>query len=124
MLACRQTARMDEHLATLNERAAAAADAWLTDPQDVQIYGRLVRAVHERRAHLHPALEDHTCEPDPEPAPPQPPTSAPASAPITVARADEVLDDLEDTRSVQSVGSFLVGADPRDVLERLRRSGR
>ncbi len=43
---------IDPALALLNERAAEAADAWLTDPQDAGVYGRLLAAVAERRAHL------------------------------------------------------------------------
>lgn len=35
---------MDAHAELLAERVAEAADAWLRDPQDVQVYGRLVAA--------------------------------------------------------------------------------
>jgi len=35
---------VEAHDAVLAERVAAAADAWLRDPQDAQVYGRLVTA--------------------------------------------------------------------------------
>jgi len=109
---------MDEELAVLSERVAAAADAWLADPQDVRVYGHLVRAVHERRTHLHPPLASQGSEPEVETTPPQP------LGPTTGAGADEILHDLDDAGPVRSLGAFLVGADPRDVLDRLRRSSR
>ena len=36
----------------LDARVAEAAEAWLSDPQDVGVYARLVAAIEERRRHL------------------------------------------------------------------------
>jgi len=103
---------MDERLARLDGLVAAAADAWLTDPLDAGVYSRLVRAVRERRAHLDLVPGDGTAE------------GEPIALPDGAAPAPEVLDLLDvlaDRRPVQSLGASLAGADPRAVLDRLRR---
>ena len=41
----------------LDARVAEAAEAWLSDPQDVGVYARLVAAIEERRRHLHRTAE-------------------------------------------------------------------
>ena len=40
-----QDGRVDERLAAINERVAAAVDAWLADPRDGNVYQRMVAAV-------------------------------------------------------------------------------
>lgn len=102
------TARMDERLAALDRRVAAAADAWLTDPRDTGVYGRLVAAIEARRAYLNPPLDEDPREVEPVAAPP------------AVEQDEEVLDGLADTVTpIQSVGEVLRG-DPAAVLARLR----
>ena len=103
---------MDERLAVLSERVAAAADAWLTDPQDLGVYGRLVHAIRERRAYLNPTLDEHAYEPGATP-PDEP-------LPPIEMQPDEVLDGLADQGPVQQLGSTLRDADPRELLARLR----
>lgn len=83
---------MDRHAGWLEHRVAEAADAWLTDPQDVAVYARLVAAVHERRAYLWPRLDQ------------------------TPAGQEQLLEPPAGVR----VGDLLGGEDPRAVLERLR----
>ena len=53
---------MDEREIMFSRRVADAADAWLRDPQDTQVYTRLVNAVLARRAHLEPTLNGATEE--------------------------------------------------------------
>ena len=102
------TARMDERLAALDRRVAAAADAWLTDPRDTGVYGRLVAAIEARRAYLNPPLDEDPREVEPVAAPP------------AVEQDEEVLDELADTVTpIQSVGELLRG-DPAAVMARLR----
>lgn len=115
---------VDERLAALNDRVASAADAWLADPHDVGVHGRLVRAVRERHAYLHPTLDQEVYDPgtalQPTPLPPE--RSAAEAPPPTQEQPDEVLDHLADRGPVQTLGEALAGKDPREVLDRLRRS--
>lgn len=48
---------MDDDAATLAERVAAAADAWLRDPLDAGVYRRLVDAVLAWRSITRPQLD-------------------------------------------------------------------
>lgn len=59
---------MDEAVALLADRVAAAADAWLRDPLDAQVYGRLVVATLAWRRVARPTLEglDGQAAPDPQ----------------------------------------------------------
>ncbi|HKG49482.1 MAG TPA: hypothetical protein VKB14_03520 [Actinomycetales bacterium] len=43
---------MDDHLALIDARVAEAAEAWLNDPRDTDVYARLVLAVRARRQYL------------------------------------------------------------------------
>ena len=98
---------MDEHLSQLEHRVSAAADAWLTDPRDTQIYVRLVAAIEARHAYLNPQL----------PAPVEMDETGP---PVGELHRDEVLDDLADQNGPpRAVGEDLAG-DPVATLERLR----
>ena len=54
---------MDRHAAWLDRRVAEAANAWLIDPQDAAVYGRLVAAVLRRRAYLEPKLVPGPADP-------------------------------------------------------------
>jgi hypothetical protein len=107
---------VDEQLAAQDARVAAAADAWLTDPLDTGIYGRLVLAVRDRRAYLDgtldATLDDGTPDDPDDPAPPPP---APA-----LVQPDDGLDDLDGRNAVQPLAATLAGADPREILDRLR----
>lgn len=91
----------------LNERVAAAAEAWLTDPRDPRVYARLVSAVDARRAalaELVPRLV--SAVPVPE-------------VPTAEADGDDGSDE-DDTGSVRPMGELL-GGDVRAALDRLRR---
>jgi hypothetical protein len=57
---------MDDRDVLLSRRVADAADAWMRDPRDAQIYGRLVDAVLARRAYLQPVLDLSADEPGPQ----------------------------------------------------------
>lgn len=48
---------VDERAARLAEDVAAAVDAWLTDPQDAEVYRRMVAARAAWRAYARPTLE-------------------------------------------------------------------
>lgn len=78
---------MDPVIARLDATVARCADAWLTDPTDHGLYGRLVKAVLERRAYLHPELDTA-----PEPETP------------TATQSDELLDELADHDPPRRVG--------------------
>jgi hypothetical protein len=107
-----QDGRVDERLAAINERVAAAVDAWLTDPRDGNVYQRLIAAVEARRAYLNPPLPDAPPEPDP-----------PIPTPEAV-QDDEALDELADgAAAVRPVGDLLCGGDVRAALDRLRHGG-
>src|SRR4051812_20274711 len=108
----RQDGQVDERLAAINERVAAATDAWLADPRDGNVYQRMVAAVEARRAYLQPPLPDQPPEPDP-------PVPTPS-----VEQDDEVLDELADAGdgAVKPVSELLAGGDARAALDRLRRS--
>lgn len=57
-----------------HDRAVAnAADAWLNDPHDSEVYRRLVDAVRRRRAWLYPTLGIAAPNPidPPQPGPPE-----------------------------------------------------
>lgn len=57
---------MDSRTALLAERVAEAADAWLRDPQDAQVYARLVAAtVAWRRGSVRGPAPLALLEPDP-----------------------------------------------------------
>ncbi len=95
------TSQVDEHLAELNQHVAAAAEAWLNDPRDSAVYGRLVAAVQSRRLHLSPAAEPiEGCADGPE---------------------DVDLGDLSGRRAPRPIGASL-GEDPVATVRRL--SGR
>ena len=117
---------MDSRLAALDRRVAEAATAWLTDPRDAGVYGRLVTAIEARTAYLHPRL-----------GPPEDDVDGGASLMnadhrqrqpdgahgdvahvVDVVGDDELLDTLADDRPVQAVGVDLAG-DPAAVLARL-----
>ncbi|WP_231127249.1 hypothetical protein [Motilibacter aurantiacus] len=98
---------MDERLAAINERVAAAVDAWLRDPRDAGVYERMVAAVEARRAHLSPPQGE------------RPTARQPDTAPRLVPPPDERVS----TGTVQRLGTLLGGDDPRAALERLRRGG-
>lgn len=92
---------MDPRLALLDRHVAQAADAWLADPRDAGVYGRLVTAIEARRQYLHPTLDEAAPEP-------------PLDDNETTADADQM------NVQVRSVGTNLSGS-PQAVLERLRR---
>lgn len=48
---------IDERAAKLADDVAAAADAWLTDPADAEVYRRLVAAVVAWRRYTRPMLD-------------------------------------------------------------------
>jgi hypothetical protein len=101
---------------------AAAADAWLADPQDAGVYGRLVGAIRDRRAYLNPKLDETPYDPEAA-APPgagTPREVEPIVVTPTHTQPDEVLDELAEHHPVQPLGAALRGADPREVLDRLR----
>lgn len=113
---------VDERLAALSERVAAAADAWLADPQDAGVYGRLIGAIRDRRAYLNPTLDETPYDPEAA-APPgagTPREVQPIVVTPTHTQPDEVLDELAEHHPVQPLGAALRGADPREVLDRLR----
>lgn len=98
---------MDEHLAQLNRHVAAAADAWLTDPRDAGVYGRLVAAIEVRRRYLNPELDE-------------PVDVDESGPPVGDVDEEEVLDDLVGDHGVPApVGQDLAG-DPVAALDRLR----
>jgi len=104
----------------LSERVAEAAEAWLADPRDPQVYGRLLLAVRVRRDHLD-GRPDAAGDVDAEAV-----AEAAASEPGEVGGPDgaaslESPDSLAARRPVQAVGAAWRGADPRELLERLRR---
>ena len=99
---------MNDRLTSIDGDVAAAADAWLNDPLDTGIYGRLVAAVGARRA----ALQT-----------PDPAGVAPGGEVAAEVEPDEVHLTDEDHRSVRPVSDLLSG-DPRAALERLRRGAR
>jgi hypothetical protein len=103
---------VDETPGSLDARVAAAADAWLADPQDVEVYRRLVTAVRERRAHLDGAVAGRST---PSPA-------LPAAASDPEDEVDGEDDARIDHASVRALGASLSG-DPREVLARLRGGG-
>src|SRR4051794_28175242 len=53
-----------ERRAAINERVAAAVDAWLAAPRDGNVSQRIVAAIEARRAYLQPPLPDLPPEPD------------------------------------------------------------
>lgn len=103
------TWRVDERLNSINADVAAAADAWLKDPLDAGIYGRLVAAVAERKMVLRPTGAT--------------PVSTIEVPMVETAEPDEVMLTDEDHGSVRPVSDLLSG-DPRAALERLRRGAR
>ena len=99
-------------LDALNERVAAAVEAWLTDPRDPRVYARLVSSVDARRAalaELVPRLVSAV------PVPEVPTAEADGDDGSTDEGSDE-----DDTGSVRPMGELL-GADVRAALDRLRR---
>lgn len=74
-------------------------DAWLADPRDAGVYGRLVTAIEARRQYLQPTLDE-------------------AAAMPSTATASR--DTVDTEVQVRSVGDDLSG-DPVEVLARLRR---
>ena len=70
---------MDAQGARLARQVADAADAWLRDPRDTQVYARLVAAVELWREHVQPALEgtEHAGRRDPMDDPTAYPTAYP-----------------------------------------------
>jgi hypothetical protein len=111
-------AGVDERLAALSDRVAAAADAWLSDPQDVQVYGRLVRAILERRAYLNPTLDEQPYQPTIVPEAGE--DDQADGVPPAQVQPDELLDEFADHSPVQPLRAALEGTDPRAVLDRLR----
>jgi len=103
------TSHVDEHLAELNQHVATAAEAWLNDPRDSAVYGRLVAAVQSRRRHLRP-------EPVGLDAVPAEPIEGRADEP-----EDMDLGNLAGRRAPRPIGASL-GEDPVATLRRL--SGR
>jgi hypothetical protein len=89
---------MDEQRAVRDGRVAAAAEAWLADPLDIGVYGRLVGAVRDRRAYLDATLDPSDADPSPDPSP----------------------DPDDERHAVQPLGAWIAGADPREILDRLR----
>ena len=90
---------MDRHAAWLDRRVAEAANAWLIDPQDAAVYGRLVAAILRRRAYLEPELEPAT--------------------------DDQPVDDHDELPGIEAgmrLGDVLGGQDPTQVLAQLRRA--
>lgn len=111
---------MDEQVAQLSERVAAAADAWLTDPRDSGIYARLVDAMAARRRYLHPPLDND-------------PDASEQAAERDVDRSGPALGDVDDPEVLDALGDEPQGgpvrlgtdldeADPRAVLCRLASS--
>jgi hypothetical protein len=122
----RQTARVDARLAALNERVAAAADAWLTDPADPTVYGLFVRAIRERRAQLatlaatpSPAKDADDLVEDVDALADDAGRADPEDADADQGDPDDV-DALADRSPVQTLRLALGGTDPREVLDRLR----
>jgi len=96
---------VDDQLGMHDGRVAAAADAWLADPEDVGVYGRLVSAVRDRRVYLRTAHH--------------------RPSGVIDEVADDVPDDPgddpgNDRHAVQPLGAWITGADPREILDRLR----
>lgn len=96
-------------LADVDRKVAAAADAWLTDPRDVDVYRRLVEAVTLRRRQLERLAASAG-------------RNAPVGAEPAQGEPEERGIEERDVPAVPAVGEFL-GGDPRAVLDRLRRGG-
>jgi hypothetical protein len=145
----RQTVTVDVRQVLLDARVAEAAEAWLSDPQDVGVYARLVAAIEERRRHLHRTAEavptgvpgngvgpaaNLAADPkqvggkgaqgdDGRPEDAQAGENADRTSPdrLAVDAESDVLDEpaARSWPAVRSVGADLVG-DPAAVLRRLR----
>lgn len=103
---------MDDRDVTLSRRVADAADAWLRDPRDAQIYGRLVTAVLERRAYLQPALGLSADEPGT-----QPNVILDGLAGEPVTRLGEIIANLdlrEVAAATRTAGPASAGTHPRE----------
>jgi hypothetical protein len=94
---------VDAQGARLARQVADAADAWLRDPRDTQVYARLVAAVELWRKHVQPALEgtEHAGRRDPMDDPgayPATDTAAAVAAAISSPprRLDQALHELTD----------------------------
>lgn len=98
---------MDPRLVLLDRHVAQAADAWLADPRDAGVYGRLITAIEARRQHLNPTLDEAASNSEPD---------------AGRRDDDERVADNEATSAVdvRAVGADL-GGSPETVLERLRR---
>lgn len=114
-------AAMDERLAALNQAVATAADAHLTDPLDVTVYGRLVGAVVERRGYLAAPLPLTTGDGAPLSTFP---TLGPSAGAINGSVADLTAEDPDSddgpAADVALPSPLELGGDPREVLARLR----
>ena len=88
----------------LVEAVAEAADAWLRDPRDVNVYAHLVAAVETLRAYRAGRPYHQAAAPAGEGASPQ---------------GEELLDALADVAPTARVGDLIQGA-PQEVLARLR----
>ncbi|MBO3088274.1 GIY-YIG nuclease family protein [Cellulomonas dongxiuzhuiae] len=101
---------MDAQGAQFARQVADAADAWLRDPRDTQVYARLVAAVEAWREHVRPALEgiEHAGRRDPVDdlaAYPAADTAAAVAAAISSPprRLDRVMHDVVDQLRAQTV---------------------
>lgn len=134
VIACgAHTPLVDERAADLDRRVAEAADAWLADPRDVGVYGRLVAAIEARRIYLQPGLFTPTTaspatdkaadgtavQQTSSPGGSSPEVDRPSVDDLERPQNEELLDELG-AGSVQPLGEQLAGADVRAILHRLR----
>ena len=135
VIACgAHTPLVDERAADLDRRVAEAADAWLADPRDVGVYGRLVAAIEARRVYLQPGLFTPSTTPSPtadkaaegaavqqtsSPGGSSPEVDRPSLDDLERPQNEELLDELG-AGSVQPLGEQLAGGDVRAILHRLR----
>lgn len=75
---------------------AEAADAWLKDPRDVNIYQRLVDATMRWRAHAQPQLQPPDELPEAESAPPSPVDLEPPGEDLDVSMPGTLADGIRD----------------------------
>jgi len=88
---------------------ANAADAWVRDPRDVEVYRRLILAVEALRAHRAGRPFHHS------------PTEDGAEPGVTNTDVLEVLDGLADVAPPTMIREMVTGSATH-VVERLRRS--
>jgi len=102
---------VDAEDALLAQRVAAAADAWLRDPQDTQVYARLVAATLAWRRGASPVLEATDLLGDARPSAPIEPATAVVLPPRLADTLGEVVANLHRRHSPSS-GAADTGAAP------------